>query len=65
MVHGFEVGLVIAGLGHQHPDLHQGEHHAAEILGPGDAPVAEHARRQQPELLPGEVAAGPGGARPR
>src|SRR3989449_7644965 len=32
----------------------------SQVLGAGDAPVPEHRRRQQPELLPREVPARPG-----
>ena len=41
------------------PDLHQREDDAAEILGARDAPVREHVRRQETELLAGEIPAGP------
>src|SRR3712207_788802 len=59
-VHGFEVGLVVAGLGDEEPDVHQREDDPAEVLGPVHAPVPQHMGREEPELLPSEVPAGPG-----
>src|SRR6476660_2507115 len=59
-VHPLEVLDLVARLGDQQPDLDQREHDAAEVLRPGDAPVRQHGLGQQAELIPGEVAAGPG-----
>ena len=60
VVHPVEILLLVARLGDQQADLDQGEDDAAEVLGPRDAPVRQHVRREQPELLAREVAAGPG-----
>src|SRR3954469_4880209 len=60
IVYRLEVGFGIARLGHQQADIHQGEHDSSEVLGPADAPVRQHVGGEEPELLPGEIAAGPG-----
>src|SRR4051812_29587118 len=60
IVYRLEVGFGIARLGDQQADVHQGEHDSPEILGPADAPVRQHVGGEEPELLPGEIAAGPG-----
>src|SRR6185295_7368234 len=55
-----EVALLVARLGDQQSDFDQREDDAAEVVRAGDAPVAQHVGREQAELLPREIAAGPG-----
>src|SRR6058998_476522 len=60
IVHPLEVRRLVGRLAREQPHIDQREHDPSQVLGAGDAPVPEHRRRQQPELLPREVPARPG-----
>src|SRR5712692_11015181 len=60
VVHPVEVLDRVALLPTEQPDVDEQEHDATEIPRRGDAPVTEHGRGEQAELLEREVAARPG-----
>src|SRR6266704_269552 len=60
VVHVIEVLGLVARLAREQPDVDEREHDAPEVLGAQDAPVPQHRRREQPELLEREIAARPG-----
>src|SRR5439155_1282111 len=60
IVHPLEVRRLVGRLAREQAHIDQREHDPSQVLGAGDAPVPEHRRRQQPELLPREVPARPG-----
>src|SRR3989449_2546831 len=60
IVHPLEVRGLVGRLAREQAHIDQREHDPSQVLGAGDAPVPEHRRRQQPELLPREVPARPG-----
>src|SRR6266516_723053 len=60
-----EVLELVARLAGEQAHVDQREHDAPEVRRGGDPPVREHRRREQPELLEREIAAGPRQLRPR
>src|SRR5213080_1363278 len=60
IVHALEIRRLVGRLAREQAHIDQREHDPSQVLGAGDAPVPEHRRRQQPELLPREVPARPG-----
>src|SRR2546426_6568786 len=60
IVHPLEIRRLVGRLAREQAHIDQREHDPSQVLGAGDAPVPEHRRRQQPELLPREVPARPG-----
>ena len=54
----------VARLGHQHTDIDQRIHDAAEVIGASHTPVLQHSPRQQSVLLEGKVTAGKRELRP-
>src|SRR5215218_1004223 len=57
--HCLEVGFSVARLSDEESNIDEGVNDPAEIFGAIDTPMRENPGCQQPELLPGEVAAGP------
>src|SRR5713101_9199240 len=60
LVYPLEVLQLVARLAREQTHVDQREHDASQVLGGGNAPVPEDGRREQPELLPREIAARPG-----
>src|SRR6266550_3814908 len=60
IVHPLEIRRLVRRLAREQAHIDQREHDPSQVLGAGDAPVPEHRRRQQPELLPRKVPARPG-----